>query len=194
MLSFFSKREWRLKSDDELIVIFKKSQKSVCIDVFYERYGHLLLSIAFKYMKNREDAEDVVMELFHKLGEKITKHEIQHFKSWLHTTIRNECLMLLRKNKPMDSNVDLSELPEITHPIVSAEEKERNFQILEGMLGQLKPDQKKSIELFFLEGKSYLEIADCLQLSLLQVKSAIQNGKRMLKISLEKQGVNISNI
>ncbi len=194
MLSFFSKKEWRLKSDDELIVIFKKSQKSVCIDVFYERYAHLLLSIAMKYLKNREDAEDVVMELFHKLGDKIQKHEIQNFKSWLHTTIRNECLMLLRKNKNVDGNFDLAELPEIAQPIISTEDKERNYQILEGILGQLKPDQKKSIELFFLEGKSYLEIADCLQLSLLQVKSAIQNGKRMLKISLERQGINISNI
>jgi RNA polymerase sigma factor (sigma-70 family) len=194
LLSFFSKKEWRLKSDDELIVIYKKSQKSVCIDVFYERYAHLLLSIAMKYLRNKEDAEDVVMELFHKLGDKIQKHEIQNFKSWLHTTIRNECLMLLRKNKPIDGNIDLVELPETAQPIISAEEKERSFEILEGIISQLKPDQKKSIELFFFDGKSYVEIADSLQMSLMQVKSAIQNGKRMLKISLEKQGVNTSTI
>ena len=194
MLSFFSKKEWRLKSDDELIVIFKKSQKSVCMDVFYERYAHLLLAIAMKYLRNKEDAEDVVMELFHKLGDKINKHEIQNFKSWLHATIRNECLMLLRKSKLVDGSIDLAQLPETAQPNISAEEKERNYEILEGIISQLKPDQKKSIELFFFEGKSYTEIADSLQMSLMQVKSAIQNGKRMLKISLEKQGVNTSTI
>jgi RNA polymerase sigma-70 factor (ECF subfamily) len=194
LLSFFSKKEWRLKSDDELIVIFKKSQKSVCMDVFYERYAHLLLAIAMKYLRNKEDAEDVVMELFHKLGDKINKHEIQNFKSWLHTTIRNECLMLLRKNKLVDGSIDFAELPETAQPVISAVEKERNYEILEGIISQLKPDQKKSIELFFFDGKSYVEIADSLQLSLMQVKSAIQNGKRMLKISLEKQGVNTSTI
>jgi RNA polymerase sigma-70 factor (ECF subfamily) len=194
LLSFFSKKEWRLKSDDELIVIYKKSQKTACIDVFYERYAHLLLSIAVKYLRNIQDAEDVVMELFHKLGDKIQKHEIQNFKSWLHTTIRNECLMLLRKNNNVDESIDIVELPELSQPIISAEEKERNYEMLEGFLGQLKPDQKKSIELFFFEGKSYIEIADSLQLSLMQVKSAIQNGKRRLKISLEKQGVNTFTI
>ena len=194
MLSFFSKKEWRLKSDDELIVIYKKSQKPVCIDIFYERYGHLLLSIANKYLKSKEDAEDLVMELFHKLGEKIIKHEIQHFKSWLHTTIRNECLMLLRKKKRVASEVDLSEIPELDQAISSSEEKEKYFQLIEELIAKLKPEQKKSIELFFLEGKSYLEIADDLKLSLMQVKSAIQNGKRMLKISLEKAGVNTVNL
>jgi RNA polymerase sigma-70 factor (ECF subfamily) len=147
-----------------------------------------------KYLRNKEDAEDVVMELFHKLGDKIQKHEIQNFKSWLHTMIRNECLMLLRKNNPVAGNIDSTELPETAQPIISAQEKERNFEILEGIISQLKPDQKKSIELFFFEGKSYTEIADSLQMSLMQVKSAIQNGKRMLKISLEKQGVNSYSI
>jgi RNA polymerase sigma-70 factor (ECF subfamily) len=102
--------------------------------------------------------------------------------------------MLLRKKKRVTSEVDLSEIPELDQAISSSEEKEKYFQLIEVLIAKLKPEQKKSIELFFLEGKSYLEIADDLKLSLMQVKSAIQNGKRMLKISLEKAGVNTVNL
>jgi RNA polymerase sigma-70 factor (ECF subfamily) len=102
--------------------------------------------------------------------------------------------MLLRKKKRVTSEVDLSEIPELDQAISSSEEKEKYFQLIEELIAKLKPEQKKSIELFFLEGKSYLEIADDLKLSLMQVKSAIQNGKRMLKISLGKAGINTVNL
>lgn len=62
--------------------------------------------------------------------------------------------------------------------------------LLENMgqaMNQLSPEQKICVELFYLQKKSYQEIADQTGYSLLQVKSYIQNGKRNLKLLLEKQ-------
>lgn len=192
MFDFLNRKKYNSLSDEELILFYKKGRAKFCIDILYNRYGYLLLSIAFKYTKNKEDAEDIVMNLFENLGNKISKHDIQNFKSWIHTTVKNECLMYLRKMKKINSSVSLEQLNN-----VSAEIEESNFLLikenilneLESTLSELKTDQRKCIELFYLEEKSYLEIADLLKLSLNTVKSAIQNGKRMLKVKLENKGI-----
>lgn len=196
MFNFLNRKKYNSLSDEELILFYKKERAKFCIDIFYTRYGHLLLSIAFKYLKNREDAEDVVMNLFESLGNKIVKHEIQHFKSWLHSTIKNECLMQLRKSKKLSNSISVDQLNTVLGEI-----DETNFHLvkekilieLEDSLKNLKTDQRKCIELFYLESKSYLEIADQLNLSLNSVKSAIQNGKRMLKVKLENKGIYSTN-
>jgi len=188
MLPIFQRRKLNSFSDEELVVFYKKNKDNRCISVIYERYGYILLAISMKYFKNKQDAEDVVMDLFEKLGEKFVRHEIQNFKSWLHTTIRNECLMVLRKRRP---EFQLEENLNVYHDSFDFEysellrDKELMLNQLEKVIANLKEEQKKCVKLFYLEEKSYVEIADGLSISLNQVKSAIQNGKRMLKIQME---------
>ena len=196
MFDFLNRKKYNSHSDEELILLYKKEQAKFCIDIFYNRYGHLLLAIAFKYLKNREDAEDVVMNLFESLGNKILKYEIQNFKSWLHTTVKNECLMHLRKTKKIKQTISIDQLNIVTDEMEKSDfylVKENILIKLETTLIELKTDQRKCIELFYLESKSYLEIADLLNLSLNSVKSAIQNGKRMLKVNLENKGIHSKN-
>jgi RNA polymerase sigma-70 factor (ECF subfamily) len=196
LFDFLNRKKYNSLSDEELILFYKEEQANFCIDIFYNRYGHLLLVIAFKYLKNREDSEDVVMNLFESLGSKILKYEIQNFKSWLHTTLKNECLMHLRKIKKINQTVSIDQLNEIAVELEEVdfkEVKEKIFINLESTIFGLKADQRKCIELFYLESKSYLEIADQLNLSLNSVKSAIQNGKRMLKVKLENIGIHSNN-
>lgn len=193
MIRFFHRIDYHSFSDDQLIELYKKDQNNKCIDVFFERYGHFLLAISVKYVSKKEDAEDLVMSLFERLGEKIQKHEIQNFKSWIHTTIKNECLMFLRKSKSyqfsafegaMENHlIDESNLFTLV-------EKEQRLLLLEEALKNLKEEQRKCIQLFFLEDKSYLDVANQLNISLNTVKSAIQNGRRMLKVQLEKMQIN----
>jgi RNA polymerase sigma-70 factor (ECF subfamily) len=197
LFNFLNRKKYNSLSDEQLILYYKKEQAKFCIDLFYNRYGHLLLTIAFKYMKNKEDAEDVVMTLFESLGNKIVKHEIQNFKSWLHTTLKNECLMQLRKVKNLSNPISIDELKTASEEIEESDfhlNKENQLTELEALLTNLKADQRKCIELFYLESKSYLEISDQLNLSLNSVKSAIQNGKRMLKIKLEIKGIHSNNV
>ena len=66
------------------------------------------------------------------------------------------------------------------------EEKEKQYTELEKAIEGLNDDQKKCITLFFLKEKSYVEIAEITGYSMNEVKSFIQNGKRNLKIKLEK--------
>jgi len=66
-------------------------------------------------------------------------------------------------------------------------EKEENFRQLEYCLGQLADDQRKVIELFYLEGKCYNEIMETTGIEWNKVRSYIQNGRRNLRLCMEKQ-------
>jgi RNA polymerase sigma-70 factor (ECF subfamily) len=66
-------------------------------------------------------------------------------------------------------------------------EKDRQLEMMNDCLQELVKEQKQCVTLFYLEKRSYNEIADHTGFTLLQVKSYIQNGKRNLKILLERK-------
>ena len=133
------------------------------------------------------------MEIFEKLLKDLSRHEISNFKSWLHTVAKNHCLMKLRSRKNKfavrfendEMNLEVVEMNQLWHPGDSLE-KEKTLTLLEKGIQQLNEHQKKCVELFYLDEKSYQEIVDLTGYSLLNVKSHIQNGKRNLKIFMEK--------
>jgi RNA polymerase sigma factor (sigma-70 family) len=182
-----NRRKYQQLSDKELIDLYITDRCRYTLPLLYERYGHLVMGSCMKYLKQVENAEDITMRIFGELGAKLLKHDVQHFKSWLFQVTRNECLQFLRKHKPgATSMIDDLSAPteEETGEAVHLEEQ---LQLLEQAIQQLKDEQRTCVELFYLEQKSYNEISEQLSISLNAVKSAIQNGKRNLKIWMERQ-------
>jgi len=181
----FNRKSYKTLSDEELVVSYKKTHDNACISVLYERYAHLVLGASLKYLKNTEESKDMTMHVFELLFEKLKAHEVSNFKSWLYIVTRNECFMFLRRNQKSGS------LDERT--IASDEEIDEDesldikIELISSRLAELKTNQRACVELFYIESKSYQEIGELLSLSLNQVKSEIQNGKRNLKILLEKE-------
>lgn len=178
-------------TDQELLQRFKADNNSDWIGVLFDRYALLLLGMCMKYLKNEEDARDAVQQIFLKMLSDINKHEIQYFRAWIYQVTKNYCLMQLRQ-KHMKYKEEISD--KHMSDLVAEEEDKRVYQekdiLLENMeqaMNLLSPEQKVCVQLFYLQKKSYQEIADQTGYSLLQVKSYIQNGKRNLKLLLEKQ-------
>ncbi|RAJ06857.1 RNA polymerase sigma-70 factor (ECF subfamily) [Chitinophaga skermanii] len=178
-------------SDIELIQRYKTDGNSDWIGVLFDRYAILLLGLCMKYLKNEEDARDSVQQIFLKVLQEVHKHDIIFFKAWIHQVAKNYCLMQLRKTQ---QHVQ-TELTEVNMPGVADIEDDQKAKhiekdnMLEHMqegLAQLNIEQSTCVKLFYLDKKSYQEIADITGYSLLQVKSYIQNGKRNLKLFLEK--------
>ena len=180
-------------SDNELITEFKNTKNNVFVGILYKRYSHLVLGLSLKYLKNEDEAKDAVMQIFEKLLADLLKFNIEYFKSWLYTFSKNHCLMIIRSQqsklkKEMDLQINADSFMETEstlHPN-KAEEKEIQYTLLEKAIEELSEEQKKCIELFYLKQKSYQEIIDITGYSVNEVKSFIQNGKRNLKIKLEK--------
>tara|TARA_B110000879_G_C10981507_1_gene435599 strand:+ start:133 stop:708 length:576 start_codon:yes stop_codon:yes gene_type:complete len=180
---FSRKNKYKILSDDELLRTYKEKQSSEVIGEYFQRYGHLVMGTSMKYLKNKFDAEDLAMHLFEKLPGKLLSHNISNFKSWLYMVTKNECLMILRKKGNLTSSLtrELEDTDDVNLKI----EKEEQLEILEDAIEDLKEEQKECIKLFYIESKSYQEITEMLRLDIKKVKSAIQNGKRNLKLNLE---------
>ena len=103
---------------------------------------------------------------------------------------KNHCLMKLRDRQ--------SKIPaELTEKLMAAPEEETDWQalvqtdqaleVMEEALKEINPEQQQCVTLFYLQRKSYQEISDTTGFTMMQVKSFIQNGKRNLKLLIEKK-------
>jgi len=153
---------------------------------------HLVYGVCLKYFKNSDLSKDAVIDIYEKIQSSIHNHEIKNFKSWLYVVTKNYCLMELRKNSGtrvlVSSEEELANFMETTpelHPI-DREQNEAVEKALADCIEKLKTEQKSCIRLFYFENKCYREISAELKLEEKKVKSFIQNGKRNLKICMEK--------
>ena len=173
--------------DKELVSLFRTSRNMEALSVLFQRYMELLYGVCLKYLKQPEAAKDAVMQIFEELVQKLPKHEVDNFKSWLYTLAKNYCLMQLRtpKNlKTTEFNPDSMQLEEEMH-LNGVLLKEENLQKLEHCLQTLSQEQKQTVELFYLQSKCYKEIAAITGIEWNKVRSFIQNGRRNLKICME---------
>jgi RNA polymerase sigma factor (sigma-70 family) len=172
--------------DTDLVQLYRKSGDPQHLGTLFKRYSGLILGVCVKYLKNHAESEDAVMEIFEKLHLDLKRTEIDYFRGWLFTVARNHCLMKLRK-----AGLDV-EFPEDLPPIAAPEEefdveREASLQQLEEALPHLKEEQKLCVELFYLQEKSYKQVASETGFTLNEVKTHIQNGKLNLKKLLKEK-------
>ncbi|MFY8021431.1 MAG: RNA polymerase sigma factor, partial [Bacteroidia bacterium] len=152
-------------NDEELLQLYRERRDKKVLGELFKKHALMVFSVAMKYLKNEDDAHDAVMNIFEKLILELHQHEPLQFKAWLYTLSKNHCLMVLRKpmkDIPYDfqeSEEGFMELDLILHLSDEAEEKEAQLTMLEKVLPELKLQQKTCIELFYLKGLSYEQIA-----------------------------------
>jgi RNA polymerase sigma factor (sigma-70 family) len=176
-------------TDEELAASFRESGDLQVLGMLYGRYMDLVYGVCLKYLKDPEDAKDSVLALFEELIPKLQKHDVTQFRGWLYQVAKNHCLMKLRSQKGKAGvKIDLSLVQsEETGHLDERTAREDQFRVMEFCLEQLPPEQRRMVDLFYLQGKCYHEIAAQTSVEWGRVRSAIQNGRRNLKICMEKQ-------
>jgi RNA polymerase sigma factor (sigma-70 family) len=178
------------KTDDELLRLYQTTRDLEWLGTLYLRYASLVYGVCLKYLKDREEAKDAVMQIHEKLIDGLLKHQVTHFRSWLYVNARNHCLMALRSRKGrVEEEISpfLVESDPGPHPGEESE-LELNLVKLESCIETLAGPQQLCVKLFFLQQKCYKDIGAETGFDLQQVKSFIQNGKRNLKICMESNG------
>jgi RNA polymerase sigma factor (sigma-70 family) len=185
-----SPEKYKKLSDQELILRYKESGELAIVGELYSRYMNLVFGVCLKYLKDREESRDAVMQIFEKLVSSLREHQVTYFKSWLYATARNHCLMHLRagKGKNFEEITDaFMETGTEMHP-EDGTEMESNLSKLENCIEQLVAEQKSCIRLFYIQQKCYKEIVTLTGFDDNKVKSYIQNGKRNLKLCMDQNG------
>ena len=181
-------------SDADLLVLFQKERQPDYLGTLFMRDRHLAFGVAYKYFRDREEAEDMVSHVFSLLLEKLPGKDIHSFKQYLYGTVRNECLARTRQIKKegerhqewvLTENSD-DGFMEIENSVHLTDEKPLDEAVQEA-IQQLGEEQRICVHHFFFEGKSYKEISDQTGYTLKSVKSYLQNGKRNLKKLLEER-------
>ena len=184
-MALFQRKKYNQLTDAELVNLLRENnniQRDI-IGELYERYGHLVMGTSMKYLKNVMDAEDITMNIFETLENKIKAHEIKYFKSWLYMVTKNSCLMVLRKKDVSTIELNGNEiLEEEESEIVK---REALLEALERVIEDLQEPQQTCIKLFYLDQLSYQEISQKLNIELKKVKSSIQNGKRNIMLRIK---------
>jgi RNA polymerase sigma-70 factor (ECF subfamily) len=177
-------------TDQELLEKFYADHNNEWLGILLQRYTLLLLGVCMKYLKNEEEAKDSVQQVFLKVIQELHKYKVEYFKSWLYMVAKNHCLMKLRDRQgkiPAELTDKLAATPEEETDRQTLVQNDYTLDLMEAGLKELNPEQQQCVTLFYLEKKSYQEITEETGFTMLQVKSYIQNGKRNLKIWIEKK-------
>ena len=193
-MNFFRRPPKKILPDEaELLRLYRESGDLQVLGQLYERYMHLVFGVCLKYLRDEDDSKDATMQVFEKLITELRIHEVKNLGSWLHSLTRNHCLMLIRASRRLNGHETTLRLLDgdvesgfAEHP--EDESLEERLTQMEDGFRDLPAEQKQCLELFYLEQKSYREISGLTGFDFKQVKSHLQNGKRNLKLYLEKAG------
>jgi RNA polymerase sigma-70 factor (ECF subfamily) len=176
------------KSNSDLILLIQKDDQ-VAFYNLYERYCRRLYGFVFRYIKQKEDAEEIVQEVFVKIWESRNKIDAySSLESFLFTIAYNITISLLRKRtrekkylEHLQSLQHLDDLPDLIDEIHFNELNDR-VQVL---LNELTPRQKEIYQLSREEGLSHDEIAKKLDISVNTVKKHMANTLAFLKSQID---------
>jgi len=180
-------------TDQQLLENFYADQDTEWLGILLPRYTLLLLGVCMKYLKNEEEAKDCVQQIFLKVITELKKYKVDYFKSWIYMVAKNHCLMKIRDSHGK-TPVELTE-----RYLLATEEEadpqkllqnDHTIELMAESLNELSPEQQQCVILFYLQKKSYQEISEETGFTMMQVKSYIQNGKRNLRLLIEKKSRN----
>ena len=149
-----------------------------------DELGAPLYRYAFHFMRNEEDAKDIVQDVFEKLWINRKKIDLERVKSWLYKCTHNAMINFLNK-KSRTRYMDSQSLPERPSMTDSTFESQ---QMVERIVNILPPIQKSIILLRDIEGYSYDDIGQILDLSPSQVKVYLFRAR--MKIKKQLKGLN----
>ena len=177
-------------SDQELLENFYTTHDVEWLGILLPRYTLLLLGVCMKYLKNEEEARDCVQQIFLKVITELKKYKVEYFKSWLYMVAKNHCLMKIRDRHgkiPVELTERNMRVAEEQTDKQSLVQDDETIEFMNEALKELSPEQRQCVTLFYLEKKSYQQISEETGFTMMQVKSYIQNGKRNLKLMIEKK-------
>lgn len=179
------------KSDEDLAQEYYTSGNKDLVGDLFEKHVKTVFGVCLFYFRDKDLAKDMVMQIFEKLITDLRKTEVKNFKAWLSFVVRNHCISEIRKNKNKHFvpetylDFEMKETNFETEVAVDAVNDELMLENMKACLSLLKDNQRKCVELFYLKALSYHEISSATKLTLNEVKSNIQNGKRNLKLMIE---------
>lgn len=183
------------ESDEALLARFRDTGERADIEELFCRYSAHVLGICQYYLQRDEDAEDAVMEVFLSVLESASAKPVENVANWLFFIARNHCFRQIKKDQRWrDLFTDLTDKNEADgvqnasntalYERLEQEALDEDWERLCDAMSRLEPAQQRCLTLFYIEGRSYQQVAEITQAETGKVRSHIQNGRRNLRRAL----------
>ncbi len=170
-------------TDEELVVIVREKDKER-YDEIIRRYQLKLSHYLHKFIKNPDELEDVLQEIFIKTYRNLNAFDSdKKFSSWIYRIAHNEALNHLKKYRRQIISLDEHEMDVVDKKMDIKDKIDASISKIkiENALSQLNEKYREPLILYFFEQKSYEEISDILRIPRGTVGILIMRGKEKLK-------------
>ena len=170
-------------TEQELIQACKKNSRKAQQKLF-DLYSPKMNGVLKRYLRSREDAEDVLVEAFFKVFTNLDRFRGDgSFEGWIRRIVVNEALMFLRKQHNFNMTVEITDFDQPVRLNVMDDLAVKDIMKL---MGQLPTGYRTVFNLYVIEGYKHREIADLLGISINTSKSQLILAKKRLKALIEK--------
>ena len=189
-------------ADDQLVIGAVAQGDSQALEVLYDRYSAVVYRLAFRMLKNREQSEEIVQEVFWRVWRRSASFERERGRvaQWIFGIAHNLCIDEMRRMRarpnPMYDNDENPLIPQLVDDHVDvpatawANEQRR---VIVSALASLPSAQRQAIELAYFNGLSHQEIAEHLDRPLGTIKTRVRLGLQKLGSLLAFAGVHSSD-
>lgn len=172
-------------------ILIKASEGDLkAFETVYERTSGFVFNVALRILNNRENAEEVTQEVFLILYHQLKDFRFESsFKTWVYRITANYAVNLAKKESgKLRNTVEYDETvsPAASKLDVSSLEVEEKKQMIETLLNAINPEQRACVVLRNIEGLSYEEIAQALQININTVRSRLKRAREKL-LTLKKK-------
>lgn len=177
---------WPEKQDDELLALVQEGSQPAFAELV-QRHTERFYRIAYRYLQNREAAEDMVQDAFLKLWEEPGRWQPDKnakFTTWFYRVIVNQCLDWQKRKKPVQLSGEIAlidDRPTADQALLQDEAQ----KILETAITELPERQRTALNLCFDEGMTNREAAEIMGVNLKALQSLIMRAKTTLRDRLK---------
>jgi len=158
----------------------------------YDRLAPKMLGVCMRYIKDREEAEHVMIGGIVKVFDKLDQFKSEgSFEGWVRRIVVNDCLMYIRKNRNMSLETDIETVTE--HPDLRIMEDSLSQEDLLKLIGELPVGYRTVFNLYAIEGYSHSEISKQLDISENTSKSQLSRARKWLQTRLAEIESEIEN-
>jgi RNA polymerase sigma-70 factor, ECF subfamily len=171
-------------SDDDLFQLFCNGNENA-FTVLYERYAVFLFNTAIIKLKNKEEAQEIVQNVFISVWDS-KKSNILDIKSYLFGAVYNQCSDIIRNNSnTREHQQQYSLLKELYTTEVPIERKELHQELV-AAINMITPASKEAFVKLYIQRKRLKEIALEMDINVQSVKNHIQHALKTLRWYLKK--------
>ncbi len=171
-------------TNSELIVACRTNDRKAQ-QLLFDRFSPMMMGVCKRYLKNQEDAEDILIEAFCKVFKSLPQFKsMGSFEGWIRRIVVNECLMFLRRRHNFNLTVEIDQNLDVKTTVSTQDQLEA--QDILALLERLPTGYRTVFNLYVLEGYKHREIAEILGISINTSKSQLILAKKKLQQLLKK--------